>query len=600
MRPPRRASVPRRPLAPLRRAAARGADPPPARRGARSRAARIACVLATASAFALAVSSPRVTAAPAASAATAAPAAPAKRVVSLNPSLTAILLALGARDALVGVDSFSQRQEPATAGAPHGRRALQPERRGGRRPRAGPRRVRAERGAARLPAHARRARAPRARSRSRQLRGRARGDRDARRARRARGRGEGADRRHPRRARARSRRRAAGRPRPRDGARPAARPALRRRPRELRRRDARERRRREPGAGVRTSPIRASPASGSSPPRRSSCSTPRRRAIAGAARRYWARWGSLPAVRAGRVVALAPGAVTLPGPWLDRALALLEGAVRGEAPRAAEAGGAGRSGVGHPASGPDAGAVVSPGRPRRAARRGPRRLLRAAGRDARRHAGAGRRRRGCARAAPRRGARARARGRAERARAGRRRERADRRASTAPRRTSCCASGCRGRCSPRSSAPPSPPPGRSSRRCSATRSPIPTCSASRAAPRSAASWRSRRAARLGLGYAAVPPASFAGALATLLLLFAVAGGRGRLSPTTLLLTGVVFNAFASAAIVFLASSAGLTEGASIFLWLIGNLSEGALRGGGLRRGLPRRSGSPARCPSRGR
>jgi iron complex transport system permease protein len=78
---------------------------------------------------------------------------------------------------------------------------------------------------------------------------------------------------------------------------------------------------------------------------------------------------------------------------------------------------------------------------------------------------------------------------------------------------------------------------------------------------------------LGLGYAAVPPASFAGAVATLLLLFAVAGGRGRLSPTTLLLTGVVFNAFASAAIVFLASGAGLTQGASLFLWLIGNLSE---------------------------
>jgi ABC-type Fe3+-hydroxamate transport system substrate-binding protein len=72
-------------------------------------------VLATASALALAFSAPRVTAAPAASAATA---APAKRVVSLNPSLTAMLLALGARDALVGVDSFSQRQEPATAGLP--------------------------------------------------------------------------------------------------------------------------------------------------------------------------------------------------------------------------------------------------------------------------------------------------------------------------------------------------------------------------------------------------------------------------------------------------------------------------------------------------
>jgi iron complex transport system permease protein len=35
---------------------------------------------------------------------------------------------------------------------------------------------------------------------------------------------------------------------------------------------------------------------------------------------------------------------------------------------------------------------------------------------------------------------------------------------------------------------------------------------------------------------------------------------------------VVFNAFASAAIVFLASMAGLTEGASIFWWLIGSLS----------------------------
>ncbi len=78
---------------------------------------------------------------------------------------------------------------------------------------------------------------------------------------------------------------------------------------------------------------------------------------------------------------------------------------------------------------------------------------------------------------------------------------------------------------------------------------------------------------LGLGYAAVPPASFVGAILTVGLLLAVAGPRGRLSPTTLLLTGVVFNAFASAAIVFLASSAGLADGARIFLWLIGNLSD---------------------------
>jgi len=78
---------------------------------------------------------------------------------------------------------------------------------------------------------------------------------------------------------------------------------------------------------------------------------------------------------------------------------------------------------------------------------------------------------------------------------------------------------------------------------------------------------------VGLGYGAVPPAAFAGSVGTVLLLLAVAGPAGRLSSTTLLLTGVVFNAFASAAIVFLASLAGLTEGAQVFLWLIGNLSD---------------------------
>lgn len=77
---------------------------------------------------------------------------------------------------------------------------------------------------------------------------------------------------------------------------------------------------------------------------------------------------------------------------------------------------------------------------------------------------------------------------------------------------------------------------------------------------------------IGFGYDAVPPAAFAGAIATTLLLYIVAGVRGRVSATQLLLTGVVFNAFASAAIVFLASLAGLVEGARIFLWLIGNLS----------------------------
>jgi len=77
---------------------------------------------------------------------------------------------------------------------------------------------------------------------------------------------------------------------------------------------------------------------------------------------------------------------------------------------------------------------------------------------------------------------------------------------------------------------------------------------------------------LGLGYGAVPPAAFAGAVGATALLYAVAGSRARFSPTHLLLTGVVFNAFASAGIVFLASIAGLTEGTGIFLWLIGSLA----------------------------
>lgn len=42
----------------------------------------------------------------------------AHRVVSLNPSLTAILLDLGARAVLVGVDDFSARQHPSLDGLP--------------------------------------------------------------------------------------------------------------------------------------------------------------------------------------------------------------------------------------------------------------------------------------------------------------------------------------------------------------------------------------------------------------------------------------------------------------------------------------------------
>lgn len=70
----------------------------------------------------------------------------------------------------------------------------------------------------------------------------------------------------------------------------------------------------------------------------------------------------------------------------------------------------------------------------------------------------------------------------------------------------------------------------------------------------------------------VPIAAFVGGLLATGLLYWVSGGRGRSSPTALLLTGVVFNAFASAGIIFLASVAGFFDGSRIFLWLIGHLS----------------------------
>lgn len=71
---------------------------------------------------------------------------------------------------------------------------------------------------------------------------------------------------------------------------------------------------------------------------------------------------------------------------------------------------------------------------------------------------------------------------------------------------------------------------------------------------------------------AVPVAAFLGGILATALLYWISGGRGRSSPTSLLLTGVVFNAFASAAIIFMASVAGFFEGSRIFLWLIGHLS----------------------------
>lgn len=85
----------------------------------------------------------------------------------------------------------------------------------------------------------------------------------------------------------------------------------------------------------------------------------------------------------------------------------------------------------------------------------------------------------------------------------------------------------------------------------------------------------------GIPSSAVPVAAFIGGLLATALLYWVSGGRGRSSPTALLLTGVVFNAFASAAIIFLASVAGFFDGSRIFLWLIGHLSAVEIDAAGL-------------------
>jgi iron complex transport system permease protein len=74
-----------------------------------------------------------------------------------------------------------------------------------------------------------------------------------------------------------------------------------------------------------------------------------------------------------------------------------------------------------------------------------------------------------------------------------------------------------------------------------------------------------------LGGAAVPLVAFAGALGASLLLYAVAAAGGRAPAHSLLLTGVVFNAFASSLIVFVTSAADLSRVAGVFLWLIGSV-----------------------------
>ncbi len=78
-------------------------------------------------------------------------------------------------------------------------------------------------------------------------------------------------------------------------------------------------------------------------------------------------------------------------------------------------------------------------------------------------------------------------------------------------------------------------------------------------------------AGVGLGAFSVPFLAFLGALAATVLLYLVAGSVGRAPAHSLLLTGIVFNAFASSVIVFVITATDLSRIAGIFLWLIGSI-----------------------------
>lgn len=79
-------------------------------------------------------------------------------------------------------------------------------------------------------------------------------------------------------------------------------------------------------------------------------------------------------------------------------------------------------------------------------------------------------------------------------------------------------------------------------------------------------------------YLGVPLLAFGGALVTVFLVFVIAGGnRGPLLDNSLLLSGVVVNAFFSAAILFFLSIVNSMELHSITFWLMGDLSRASAR-----------------------
>jgi iron complex transport system permease protein len=70
----------------------------------------------------------------------------------------------------------------------------------------------------------------------------------------------------------------------------------------------------------------------------------------------------------------------------------------------------------------------------------------------------------------------------------------------------------------------------------------------------------------------IPGIAFSGALLTIILVFGIAGTKKEIHSTTLLLAGVIVNAFFSAAILFLISIASERNLHSAMFWLMGDLS----------------------------
>ncbi|MFB3894963.1 MAG: FecCD family ABC transporter permease [bacterium] len=73
------------------------------------------------------------------------------------------------------------------------------------------------------------------------------------------------------------------------------------------------------------------------------------------------------------------------------------------------------------------------------------------------------------------------------------------------------------------------------------------------------------------GLSTIPVFSFLGGLGTIILIFTIAQTKGRLQSTTLLLAGVIVNAFFSAVMMFLASVVDADNIQRFMLWMMGHL-----------------------------